>query len=112
MTLKDEQFETLIENLKLGMNITDSCELAGTNYDTYYSWKTVNQKRWNRCQQAILEPKKRCISIVQRAAITTWQAAAWWLERKYKPEFSQQMNLAGDKDNPLIVRFDKDDEKL
>lgn len=37
--------------------------------------------------------KQRNIQLIQRAALTTWTAAAWWLERKYPKEFATRQRL-------------------
>lgn len=83
--------------LKNGNNRTDSCLLADISYETFTVW--MEKPEFSEAiKKAEATCKARNIQIIQKAAITTWQAAAWWLERKYWQEFAQRHEEIGDKE--------------
>lgn len=53
------------------------------------------------------EAEIRNLGLIQKAAKTTWQAAAWHLERSNPEDWGNKMKIdqkvSGDKDNPLNV---------
>ena len=92
----------ICKNLNNGNNRTDTCVLVGICYDTFIEWQKKPEFT-EAIKKAEAECKSRNIQIIQKAAITTWQAAAWWLERKYKDEYALKTEFAGDKKNPLQI---------
>ena len=118
MKYSPELVKVFCDNLKLGMSRTDSCALVDISKETLSSWMGTNleeKKRKGRHPgapfrpefriaviKAELECKKRCIGIIQKAAITTWTAAAWWLERKHRDEFALRQEITG-KDGEAIA---------
>lgn len=82
----------ICEQLKGGMTRTDTCEFIGIAYETFCQWMKKPE-----FSEAIKKAEQKCkgrnIGIIQKAALTTWQAAAWWLERKHKDEYSSKQNL-------------------
>lgn len=83
----------ILDNLALGMSQKDCASLAGIHETTLSRWKEKNADFANEMAQKEIECKRRNIGIVQKAATTTWQAAAWWLERKYSEEFALRQKL-------------------
>ena len=83
------------ENLKIGMNRTDTADIVGICYDTFCEWMKKSEFS-DIVKKAEAHCKKRCISIIQAKAIDTWQAAAWWLERKHRDEFALRTELKAD----------------
>ena len=82
----------IAEKLRLGSSRTDACILAGISYETFTVW--MEKPEFSEAiKRAEAECKNRNIGIIQKAAITTWQAAAWWLERKHHTEFAQKNQL-------------------
>jgi hypothetical protein len=73
--------------LKEGSNRTDACTLADISYETFTQWMLKSEFA-EAIKKAEASCKNRNIAIIQKAAITTWQAAAWWLERKHREEFA------------------------
>jgi len=87
MKYNEDIIKEICDNLKIGINRTDTCDLVGISYETFTVWMQKPEFS-ERVKKAEIECKKRNISIIQKAAINTWQAAAWWLERKYSEEFA------------------------
>ena len=54
-------------------------------------------------EKAEADAEVRNVAIIQRAADTTWQAAAWWLERKHKAEWSSRVEQTGADGSPVKV---------
>jgi hypothetical protein len=87
-----ERTEEIAQLLKNGSSRTDACTLAGISYETFTQWmKKPEFSEAIKKAEAIC--KNRNITIIQKAAITTWTAAAWWLERKHPEEFAVRQRL-------------------
>ena len=56
-------------------------------------------------KKAETECKARNINVVQKAAITTWQAGAWWLERKHRDEFALRQEITGKEGEDIKVEW-------
>jgi hypothetical protein len=70
-----------------GLNITDSCTIAGISRETYYQWKKRPGVA-DAFKKAELACKREKIKVIRKASTNNWTAAAWWLERKYRDEFA------------------------
>lgn len=106
----DETILIIYKALREGMSRRDACIAAGISEDTFANW--LRDKSYfseNIVKKAEYELKHRNIQIIQKAARVTWQAAAWWLERKHKDEFSlkTETELSGGLDNTNIVIKDE-----
>lgn len=73
--------------IREGMNVKDSCAMAGISKQTFYTWKK-KPDFLDAIKRAELACKRRNIKVIQTASKKNWTAAAWWLERKYKDEFA------------------------
>lgn len=81
-----DKTEEICGLLASGVNRTDSCSLADIHYETFTEW--MKKLEFSEAiKKAESSCKKRNIDMIQKASITTWQAAAWWLERKHPEEF-------------------------
>lgn len=89
--IRNEEMDKLImDNLKLGMTQKDTAELLGFSENQFALWIKKDSDFGDAVKKAMMECKKRNIGIIQQAAIKTWQAAAWWLERKHNIEFAMR----------------------
>lgn len=96
----------IAKSLQMGNNRTDSCTLAGIHYETFLRWMDEHSEFCESIKKAEAECKARNITIIQKAAITSWQAAAWWLERKHRNEFAL-MKEEIQKDDEVPARMAK-----
>lgn len=104
MKYTKEIINQICDELRLGQTREDACAYVGIHKDTFYDWLKKKSEFSDAVLKAETECKRRCIGIIQKASITTWQAAAWWLERKYKNEFSLRSELTGsDGGNPVMI---------
>jgi hypothetical protein len=91
----------LCEAVAAGNTRHDAAEYAGIGESTLRAW-LANGKRQRRGKfRALLTAVKKAeadavvrnVAIIQKAASKTWQAAAWWLERKRANDWSQGRDL-------------------
>lgn len=83
-----EMHDRVIEYLKIGHTDHDAVILAGINPDTFYTWIKEKPEFSEKVKEARLFAKDRALKIIQNAAIRSWTAAAWYLERKHRDEFA------------------------
>lgn len=103
-----EIIKEITDNLSLGMGRVDTATLVGINFDTFCQW--MQKPEFSEAiKKAELQSKLRCVGIIQKAAITTWQAAAWWLERKMPEEFALRNRLehSGMNGAPIEINYNR-----
>jgi hypothetical protein len=88
MKYTEETVNIILESIAKGLKQKDAAILAGISEDTLSRWKSENADFAGKVRQKEIENKKRYIEIILEASKTSWQAAAWWLERNYPDEFS------------------------
>ena len=102
----------IIKALKAGNNRKDSSLYAGISEQTFYTWMKRGREGESPYAE-FLESVKiaesqavvRNVAIIQKAAEETWQAAAWWLERKRPDEWArrQRMDIGSSNEQPMEV---------
>lgn len=80
--------DMLLAHLRVGHTDKDACTLSGINPDTLYTWIKEKPDFSEAVKKARLVAKDQSIKIIRRAALRNWTAAAWYLERKFRDEFS------------------------
>lgn len=116
--IKKEQYDMIFQAIKIGTsNITDICLYADVSREWYYDKLKDDPKFAARVEKAINERKMRAIGIIQKAALTRWPAAAWFLERKYPEEYAlrYKAEITGKGGRPLMPKSDLskvDDKEL
>lgn len=86
----------LIDALEIGMLDVDACTLAGVSRDFFYDWIKDDAEFDDAVKKARLCAKRRALKTIKTAGLSYWQAAAWFLERRYKDEFAQRQNVNHD----------------
>lgn len=81
----------ILDAIADGLTQRDASTLAGISEDTLSLWKRDNSDFSEQIRQKEIECKRKHIKNIERASEKSWQASAWWLERKYKAEFSQRI---------------------
>jgi len=85
--------ETIVSAVRSGNSQTNAFRLAGISPDTGYEWMKFGREREEEyphfarlvadVEQALAEYEASRVSLITTAADTgSWQAAAWWLERR------------------------------
>ncbi len=105
MKYSSEKTKEICEFLQTGSTRTDACTLVDISYETFCQW--MKKPEFSEAiKKAEIKNKQRSAALIQKAAETTWQAAAWWLERKYPDEFGarQRLDHAGHDGGPLYPK--------
>lgn len=84
--------DKLCEFVRNGITIKSMCKSVNIGERTYYDWMRDNSQFSQSIKRAESERDTNIKSIaihtiIQAMLDGTWQAAAWWLERKFASEF-------------------------
>lgn len=104
--------EDIVKALRAGNSRRDSALYAGVSETTFYSWMARGREGeplyaefLEAVEKAEAQSVVRNVAIIQRAAEETWQAAAWWLERKRPDDWGrrQRMDIGTDKEELEVI---------
>ena len=116
--LTPEITEAIISAIRAGAYIETAAAFAGICKDTFYRW--LKEGARGECKKkaqfsdavkmALAESELRDLAVVNRAASTSWQAAAWKLERKFPDRWGRRDRLdvaaAGSDDSkPIAITY-------
>lgn len=105
--LTPEVQEKICEILREGNPRRTAAILAGIDERTFQRWMAAGEKGKKPFDAFVVAVKKaeeeavrKHVAVITKAAEKNWQAAAWWLERRYPADFGKKDNidlsLAGD----------------
>ena len=111
--LNDKLIEKACEYIRAGNYAKMVCQYLDISEVTYYDWikkaeaqevakrSSIYTKFLKSIKRAEAEAEIRNVTIIQNEAKKTWQAAAWYLERKHKDRWGQQskVHLSGSVEN-------------
>ena len=101
----------------------DVYPILGIDKSTWYRWLSegetaksgLKREFYDTIKKAEKEAIARNVALIQRAAQEgNWQAAAWWLERKYFEDWGRKdkVDLSADKDGfKIVVEYVDEREK-
>lgn len=112
--LNKELIEKAYELVAAGNYDKDVYPILGIDKSTWYRWLSegetaksgLKKEFYDTVKKAEKEAIARNVALIQRAAQEgNWQAAAWWLERKYFEDWGRKdkVDLSADKDGFKIV---------
>ena len=112
--LDQHRMQKLRDALIAGNTIENSCTMAGIGERSFYRWMQEAESApeghplWQFRQSvksAMAEAEHRNVMIIQKAAVTSWQAAAWFLERRNPKAWGRKdsVSLGGNADAPPIA---------
>ena len=104
MKYSSEKTEEICKHLETGLRREDAWEFVGISEATFYEW--LKKPEFSESiKKAELKNKQRNIVIIQNAAKKTWQASAWWLERRFPEEFAlkQRLEHTGKNGGPIAT---------
>lgn len=86
-------FRRLIDAVAAGNTLRDSCAAAGVDYSTFRKWMVEGETQtsgplhefFEAIKKAEADAIARYVARIEKAAADSWQAAAWYLERR-RPE--------------------------
>jgi len=70
-----------------------ACAHVGIDHSQFYRWLQRSATFRDAIQKAESDAELRFTTIVAQAATETWQAAAWWLERRRPDDFGRRDRL-------------------
>ncbi len=132
--LDPEIQKTLCAAIRAGATHEGAAAHVGIGTTTFYRWmdrgrteeeriadgaepdpdETPYREIWESVKKAQADAEIRNISVIQNAAAGgTWQAAAWWLERRMPSRYARRVEVAGT-DTPvrLTVSVDEVEAKI
>jgi transposase-like protein len=131
--VKDEQVDRLLEALRKGHYVDEACEYARMSRQTYYRWIREAEAADSKHERGeTLTPREDEVRYLRDAlkeaevsgqnialdkiheaiANGTWQAAAWFMERRNK-KWSNRTEVTGSNGGPVeTVSVDELDAKL
>jgi hypothetical protein len=85
---------TILNALRIGNTRTAAAALAEIGRDTLWEWTQSDPTFSNAVERAESEAETRFLGNVAKAAADgTWQAAAWWLERRRSGDYRRRDEL-------------------
>jgi transposase len=106
--LTEETTRKVAEALRAGNTRGASCRYAGISEDSFARY-LKNAEFAEAIQKAEADAEVRNVAIIQKAASDTWQAAAWWLERRRHQDWARKEKLehsgTDGKDIKIIVEY-------
>ena len=111
--LTEEKIQLASKLIGAGNTIQTIFGALGISKQTWYNWLNKGEKAksgiyrelWEEVQKAESRAETRYVTIIAQAAEENWQAAAWWLERKYPERWGRKdkVDLSADKDGFKVV---------
>jgi hypothetical protein len=90
--------ERICQLISAGNYINTACRAAGIKEQTYLNWLKWGEEKkagiyfefFEAIKKAEAVAEARNVTIIQTAAKDSWQAAAWWLERKHPDDWGRK----------------------
>lgn len=98
-----EVVKRITDALRGGNTRRAACAVAGIDQSTLANWIKEYSDFSKAIEKAEGEAEAKMVSVIKLASDTTWQAAAWWLERKHKAEWSSRVEQTGADGSPVKV---------
>ena len=76
-----ERQERILRSIRAGNYVETAALAAGIGKSTFYDWLDRFPDFADAVQKARAEAEARYVAVIEQATETSWQAAAWWLER-------------------------------
>lgn len=106
----DELVSELIKYIELGNYYNTACQAVGISKETFYTWLKEKPDFSDSVKKAESKAIARNVMIIQKAASKSWQAAAWFLERKEYRDWGRKELIGGLESEPIkiIHEYDRD----
>lgn len=88
-----EIIKRIIDLLRAGNTRKTSSIAAGISEDTFARWLASNADFADAVKKAEEEAVARHVAIIAKAAERSWQASAWWLERRRREDYGKAEKL-------------------
>lgn len=89
-----ERIESILTLLRAGNTRRAAAHASGVSVDTFCTWLAQYSEFSEACQKAESEAESVHVANILRAASTgSWQASAWWLERRRHQDWGRKQTL-------------------
>jgi hypothetical protein len=111
--LTPETQARIIQALEAGNYFETACGYAGIHQATGYAWMAkgreatsgVYREFYEAVEKATANAEAGMVAIIKLASRDTWQAAAWWLERRAPDRWGRQrQEITGKDGGDIVVR--------
>lgn len=106
--------EVVLNYLRDGMSLRDSCALAGVSRRRFHQWVSEDSALSAQVKKARLESKLVHVRNIRNHAQEDWKASAWLLERMFPKEFSKrtviELPKTHEADDAILVRVPTPEE--
>jgi hypothetical protein len=114
----EERHTTIVEAIRSGNSKATSFRLAGIAPDTGHDWLKFGRDRADEypnyaklvddVEQALAEYEASRVSLITTAADTgSWQAAAWWLERRNSETWGRHDRIKHEGNNRPTIQLNQ-----
>ena len=95
-TLQDE----IVKRIRAGNYIKVACQAVGISHTAYFDWIKKGEEGISPYSEFLYLVKRaesaahvHFVAIIASQAPTQWQAAAWWLERKFPDKWAKKEKI-------------------
>ena len=89
-----ETVSKILEAISTGASYEHAAAYGGISYETFRTWREEFSAFSVAIKKAEAEALVGRLEVIDNAAIDgSWQAAAWWLERKYPDQWGRRDRL-------------------
>ena len=105
LKLNQELIDKVVDILLEGNYANVACECVGISEYTYYEWikhakrdedagiESIFTNFSKSIKKAEADAEKKYLETIKKASIHTWQAAAWYLERKHRQKWATRTEI-------------------
>lgn len=92
-SLTPDLAEKVFECLRLGLSYVQTCDAVGVSLASFRRWRKRKPLFRAGVKRAEAEAVALRLAVIQAAAAKSWQAAAWWLERRHPDQWAKVESL-------------------
>ena len=98
--LTKELTDEIVKRIRAGNYIKVACQAVGISHTAYFDWIKKGEdgiapyaEFLGAIKKAEAEAHVNYVAIIASQAPTQWQAAAWWLERKFPDKWAKREKI-------------------
>jgi len=111
--LNDKLVQHAYDLIRAGNYQRHVAQALGIAEETWYRWLREGERAKSGLKRQFYEVVKKAeaeavarnVALIQKAAQDTWQAAAWWLERKCPEEWGKKNKLDVQADGEFTLKI-------
>lgn len=109
----------IVKLIRQGNYAETACNAVGISDVTYYNWLKWGEKEpdsiyfsfFKAIKEAESKSEAEYLELIKKAAPTSWQAAAWIMERKWWKKWGRKDKIQMTTEEPLQIKVTLDGEK-